>query len=90
MKRTIALLIAVLFSAASFAQKQCQLPKVKGLDKKFNDAVDLLSENLEVGIKYLTDITVDYPKYYPATLILGEYYLDKQLDTIDVLLTENL
>lgn len=80
MKRTIALLFMVLVSVASFAQKQCQLPKVNGLDKKFDDAVALMAVNQDFGVKYLTEITIDYPKYYPATLILGEYYLNKQLD----------
>ena len=80
MKRILPLTIMVLVSAACLAQKPCSLPKVKGLDKKYSDAVDLLSENQDLGIKYLNEISIDYPKYYPATLLLGEYYLNKQRD----------
>ena len=80
MKRILPLTIMLLVSAACLAQKPCSLPKVKGLDKKYSDAVDLLSENQDLGIKYLNEISIDYPKYYPATLLLGEYYLNKQRD----------
>ena len=80
MKHFLSILLMIVMSLAAAAQKPCQLPKVKGLDKKFDDALYLLSNNQDIGIKYLTEITIDYPKYYPATLILGEHYLKKQLD----------
>ena len=80
MKRILPLTIMVLVSATCLAQKPCSLPKVKGLDKKYSDAVALLSENQDLGFKYLNEITIDYPKYYPATLLLGEFYLNKQRD----------
>ena len=73
-------IIPLFISLSMVAQKPCQLPKVKGLEHKFDDAVYLLSQNQDIGVKYLSEITIDYPKYYPATLILGEYYLKKQLD----------
>ncbi|MBP5368208.1 MAG: PD40 domain-containing protein [Bacteroidales bacterium] len=80
MKRIYTIIFAALVSSACLAQKPCSLPKVKGLEQKYDDAVYLLRNNQDIGIKYLTDITIDYPKYYPATLILGEYYLKKQID----------
>ena len=77
MKRLLYIILSVFVSVACLAQKPCSLPKVKGLEQKFDDAVYLLRNNQDIGIKYLTEITIDYPKYYPATLILGEYYLKK-------------
>ena len=71
MKRIFTIIFAALVCSACLAQKPCSLPKVKGLEQKYDDAVFLLRNNQDIGIKYLTDITIDYPKYYPATLIFG-------------------
>ncbi len=81
MKKNIAILIFfILTTSLTSAQKNCSTIKNKDVERKFSDAVNLMTQNKDIGIRYVKEIADVYPKYYPATLELGKFYLDKQKD----------
>ena len=80
MEKYLVIMFLLLASNFSYAQKNCSLTKNKDLERKFVDAQNLMSQNKEIGIRYIKDIANSNPKYYPATLELGNYYLNCQKD----------
>lgn len=64
----------------SATAQNCKLPKNKELNNKFNDAEALMRQNKDLSIRFLTEIAKNNPNYFPATLILGKYNLEKAKD----------
>lgn len=76
------LLITLIFCLTNFLvfSQDCKLVKSKALSQRFSDASSLMKNNKELGIRYLVDIANNFPAYYPATFLVGQYYLEKAKD----------
>jgi outer membrane protein OmpA-like peptidoglycan-associated protein len=77
--RLLSVFIFFLLTLSSAAQN-CKLPKNKELNDKFNDAKALMQQNKDVSVRFLSEIAKSNPNYFPATLILGNYNLEKAKD----------
>ena len=75
--RIVFSIILVFFHTINTLAQSCNLPKNKELNNRFSDAKALMQQNMDLGVKYMNEIIKTNPNYYPASLILGDYYLKK-------------
>lgn len=80
MKKLAAILALVAAPYLAMAQSECPTVKSKDLQKRFADACTQMQTEQELGIKALSNIVSVAPDYYQASLIIGEYYLNKMKD----------
>ena len=77
MKRIVAILALAVIPSVMTAQNNCPTIKSKDLQKRYAEACDQMETDQEAAIKSLTALVNVAPDYYQATLILGNYYLEK-------------
>lgn len=80
MKRIVAILALAVIPSVMTAQNNCPTIKSKDLQKRYAEACDQMETDQEAAIKSLTALVNVAPDYYQATLILGNYYLEKMKD----------
>ena len=80
MKKLVAILALAVAPSVMTAQNSCPTIKSKDLQKRYAEACELMETDKENAIKSLTALVNVAPDYYQATLVLGEYYLDRMKD----------
>lgn len=81
MKKIASIILSAFIGLSAMAQdRPCPIVKSKDLEKRFNDAYELMQTNRDLGFKYMAEIPKVVPEFYPATLECGKYYLDKAKD----------
>ena len=80
MKKLAVILALVAAPSAMMAQSNCPTIKSKDLQKRYAEACEQMETDKDAAIKSLTALVNVAPDFYQATLILGEYYLDKMKD----------
>lgn len=81
MKKLLAFITFLMMALNAGAQyRPCKTISSKDLEKRYNDARDLMQSNLDLGVRYMTELAKTFPEFYPATLELGRYYLNKAKD----------
>ncbi|MCQ2251238.1 MAG: OmpA family protein [Bacteroidales bacterium] len=81
MKKLLSLAAACIMAASAMAQERvCPTIKSKDLEKRYADAYELMQSNRELGIKYLVELGKAVPEFYPASHVIGGYYLEKAKD----------
>jgi len=77
----LSFIIACVLGLSALAQERdCPTLKSKDLEKRFSDARELMQTNPDLGIKYLVELSKAFPEYYPASYIVGQYYLGEARD----------
>ncbi len=81
MRKLLSMLALCLMAVSATAQdRPCPTVKSKDLEKRYADAYELMQSNRDLGIKYLMELSKAVPEFYPASHVIGQYYLGKAKD----------
>ncbi|MBO4771031.1 MAG: OmpA family protein [Bacteroidales bacterium] len=80
MKKIAAILLFAAAPSMLMAQRECPTVKSKDLQKRYTEACQQMETDKELAIKSLTSLVQVAPDFYQASLILGNYYLDRMKD----------
>ena len=81
MKNKLAVILALVAApSVMMAQSNCPTIKSKDLQKRYAEACAQMETDKELGIKSLANLVSVAPDYYQASLIVGEFYLDRMKD----------